>query len=184
MQKLFSLKLVLKIGNSAQIGHAIFSGSQPHYFRNTNVASMMNVSWWAPSCTGLELNGMGCSDKGDNPPPLPVKGSTADYGNLLDNQDLMSPSTPPPPPPHQRVGVLIRSERSSLMMHGTCNETRGHYTHLTSRSASFSIPTTVGPVLMCVHSCLHVHACFTLACVLVLHLCIIFVMCVTEECRH
>ncbi|KAG7228059.1 hypothetical protein INR49_005681 [Caranx melampygus] len=47
---------------------------------------------------------MGCSDKGETPPPLPVKGSTADYGNLLDNQDLTSPSTPPPPPPHQRPG--------------------------------------------------------------------------------
>lgn len=52
--------------------------------------------------SNLELNGMGCSDKGETPPPLPVKGSTADYGNLLDNQDLTSPSTPPPPPPHQR----------------------------------------------------------------------------------
>lgn len=54
---------------------------------------------------------MGCSDKGEIPPPLPVKGNTADYGNLLDNQDLTSPSTPPPPPPHQRVGVLIRDEK-------------------------------------------------------------------------
>ncbi|KAI9546849.1 Dedicator of cytokinesis protein 1 [Dissostichus eleginoides] len=52
--------------------------------------------------SSLELNGMGCSDKGETPPPLPVKGSNADYGNLLDNQDLTSPSTPPPPPPHQR----------------------------------------------------------------------------------
>ncbi|KAK5881418.1 hypothetical protein CesoFtcFv8_022219 [Champsocephalus esox] len=52
--------------------------------------------------SSLELNGMGCSDKGETPPPLPVKGSNADYGNLLDNQDLASPSTPPPPPPHQR----------------------------------------------------------------------------------
>lgn len=68
---------------------------------------------------------MGCSDKGEIPPPLPVKGSTADYGNLQDNQDLTSPSTPPPPPPHQRVGVLIRAERSSLMMQGTYNKTRG-----------------------------------------------------------
>lgn len=48
---------------------------------------------------------MGSSDKGEVPPPLPVKGSTADYGNLLDNQELTSPSTPPPPPPHLRVGV-------------------------------------------------------------------------------
>lgn len=53
---------------------------------------------------------MSCSDKGETPPPLPLKGNTADYGNLLDNQDLTSPSTPPPPPPHQRVGVLIRDE--------------------------------------------------------------------------
>uniref|UniRef100_A0A8D3BLA3 Dedicator of cytokinesis 1 n=1 Tax=Scophthalmus maximus TaxID=52904 RepID=A0A8D3BLA3_SCOMX len=52
--------------------------------------------------SSLELNGMGCSDKGETPPPLPVKGSTADYGNLLDNQDTTGPSTPPPPPPHQR----------------------------------------------------------------------------------
>lgn len=59
---------------------------------------------------GVELNGMGCSDKGEIPPPLPVKGNT-DYGNLLDNQDLTSPSTPPPPPPYQRVGVLIRDEK-------------------------------------------------------------------------
>ncbi|XP_035997911.1 dedicator of cytokinesis protein 1 isoform X4 [Fundulus heteroclitus] len=49
-----------------------------------------------------ELNGMGCTDKGETPPPLPVKVCTGDYGNLLDNQDLTSPSTPPPPPPHQR----------------------------------------------------------------------------------
>uniref|UniRef100_A0A7N6AW27 Dedicator of cytokinesis 1 n=1 Tax=Anabas testudineus TaxID=64144 RepID=A0A7N6AW27_ANATE len=60
--------------------------------------------------SSLELNGMSCADKGETPPPLPVKGSTADYGNLLDNQDLMSPSTPPPPPPHQRVGVLISAQ--------------------------------------------------------------------------
>ncbi|XP_054605243.1 dedicator of cytokinesis protein 1 isoform X2 [Nothobranchius furzeri] len=52
--------------------------------------------------SNLELNGMGCSDKGEVPPPLPVKGSTSDYGNLLDHQDLTTPSTPPPPPPHQR----------------------------------------------------------------------------------
>uniref|UniRef100_A0A7N8XJJ8 Dedicator of cytokinesis 1 n=1 Tax=Mastacembelus armatus TaxID=205130 RepID=A0A7N8XJJ8_9TELE len=54
--------------------------------------------------TVSNLNGMGCSDKGEIPPPLPVKGNMADYGNLQDNQDLMSPSTPPPPPPHQRHG--------------------------------------------------------------------------------
>ncbi|KAM7370639.1 hypothetical protein PAMP_010168 [Pampus punctatissimus] len=60
------------------------------------------LSFSLHTASNLELNGMGCSDKGETPPPLPVKGSTADYGNLLDNQDLTSPSTPPPPPPHQR----------------------------------------------------------------------------------
>uniref|UniRef100_A0A8C2Z5S6 Dedicator of cytokinesis 1 n=1 Tax=Cyclopterus lumpus TaxID=8103 RepID=A0A8C2Z5S6_CYCLU len=60
------------------------------------------LSFSLHTVSSLELNGMGCSDKGDTPPPLPVKGSNADYGNLLDNQDLTSPSTPPPPPPHQR----------------------------------------------------------------------------------
>lgn len=124
---------------------------------------------------------MGCSDKGETPPPLPVKGSTADYGNLVDNQDLMSPSTPPAPPPHQRVGILIRAEWSSLMMHGTYNETRGHYT-LDIRVSLSTI--TVGLVLRCVHSSLSVYVCFTLMSVLVLHLCIIFIMCVTRECRH
>lgn len=51
--------------------------------------------------TGLELNGTG-----EVPPPLPLKGNTADYGNLQDTQDACSPSTPPPPPPHHRVGVV------------------------------------------------------------------------------
>lgn len=53
------------------------------------------------SGSSLELNGTGGLDKNDVPPPLPVKSSTADYGNLFENPDL-SPSTPPPPPPHHR----------------------------------------------------------------------------------
>ncbi|NWI45253.1 DOCK1 protein, partial [Picathartes gymnocephalus] len=48
----------------------------------------------------LELNGMSSSDIPDVPPPLPLKGSTADYGNLLESQDLISPTTSPPA--HQR----------------------------------------------------------------------------------
>ncbi|NXR26947.1 DOCK1 protein, partial [Cinclus mexicanus] len=44
----------------------------------------------------LELNGMSSSDIPDVPPPLPLKGSTADYGNLLESQDLSSPTTSPP----------------------------------------------------------------------------------------
>ncbi|NXS79031.1 DOCK1 protein, partial [Erpornis zantholeuca] len=53
----------------------------------------------------LELNGMSSSDIPDVPPPLPLKGSTADYGNLMESQDLISPTTSPPahqqhlPPP-------------------------------------------------------------------------------------
>ncbi|XP_061910807.1 dedicator of cytokinesis protein 1-like [Entelurus aequoreus] len=60
------------------------------------------LSFSLHTVSNLELNGLGCADKAEIPPPLPVKGSTADYGNLLDNQDLSAPSTPPPPPPHQR----------------------------------------------------------------------------------
>ncbi|KAJ0016214.1 hypothetical protein NQD34_014504 [Periophthalmus magnuspinnatus] len=49
--------------------------------------------------SSLELNGTSGLDKTEVPPPLPVKSSTADYGNLFENPDL-SPSTPPPPPRH------------------------------------------------------------------------------------
>lgn len=147
----------LSDGEFTTIGRVIYSGSQSYSLRNTRV-----VWWWmwadeCPSSTDLELNGMGCSDKGEIPPPLPVKGSTADYGNLLDNQDLTSPSTPPPPPPHQRVGVLIRAERSSLMMHGTHNETRGRYTHLTIGSTSSTLPLLLYVLRWC--PCVHVCVC-------------------------
>ncbi|XP_031416415.1 dedicator of cytokinesis protein 1 isoform X3 [Clupea harengus] len=54
------------------------------------------------SGSNLELNGMGCAEKGEVPPPLPMKGSMADYGNLMDNPELASPTTPPPPLPHHR----------------------------------------------------------------------------------
>ncbi|NXY11701.1 DOCK1 protein, partial [Pteruthius melanotis] len=47
----------------------------------------------------LELNGMSSSDIPDVPPPLPLKGSTADYGNLMESQDLISPTTSPPAHP-------------------------------------------------------------------------------------
>lgn len=153
------------------IGHVVYFGSRQRCRRNAHV-----VRWWMwaderPSFADLELNGMGCSDKGEIPPPLPVKGSTADYGNLLDNQDLTSPSTPPPPPPHQRVGVLIRAERSSLMMHGTYNETRGWYTHLTFGSTSFTVPYPCTSCRHVPHSSSASAASF-------------LVPCVTEECWH
>ncbi|MGH0159760.1 UNVERIFIED_CONTAM: hypothetical protein FKN15_037907, partial [Acipenser sinensis] len=63
--------------------------------------------------SSMELNGMGCPERTDIPPPLPIKSNTGDYGNLMDNQDLTTPATPPPPPPHQRVCVLIRSNTAS-----------------------------------------------------------------------
>ncbi|KFU92795.1 Dedicator of cytokinesis protein 1, partial [Chaetura pelagica] len=51
--------------------------------------------------SSLELNGMSSSNIPDVPPPLPLKGSMADYGNLMESQDLISPTTSPPA--HQRV---------------------------------------------------------------------------------
>lgn len=59
------------------------------------------------------------------------------------------------------------------MMHGTYNETRGQDAHLTSRSASFTTPATAGAELMCAF------VFYTRV-----RVCTIFVMCVTEECRH
>ncbi|XP_036078774.1 dedicator of cytokinesis protein 1 isoform X3 [Rousettus aegyptiacus] len=44
-----------------------------------------------------ELNGMAGTDAAEVPPPLPVKGGSADYGSLAE-----PPDAPPPPPPHQR----------------------------------------------------------------------------------
>lgn len=52
--------------------------------------------------SSVELNGMTTVDLADVPPPLPLKGSMADYGNLMENQDSVGSATPPPPPPHQR----------------------------------------------------------------------------------
>ncbi|TRY58239.1 hypothetical protein DNTS_021940, partial [Danionella cerebrum] len=54
------------------------------------------------SGSSLELNGTSYTDKGEIPPPLPVKSCMGDYGNLMDNSNLASPTTPPPPPPHHR----------------------------------------------------------------------------------
>ncbi|NWI15258.1 DOCK1 protein, partial [Crypturellus soui] len=49
----------------------------------------------------LELNGLAGPEPADVPPPLPLKGSTADYGNLLESPDVGSPATSPPA--HPRV---------------------------------------------------------------------------------
>lgn len=53
--------------------------------------------------TDLELNGVSSLEMADIPPPLPLKGSMADYGNLMENQELISPTTPPAA--HQRVSL-------------------------------------------------------------------------------
>lgn len=49
-----------------------------------------------PRIPGAELNGMAGTDAAEVPPPLPVKGGSADYGSLAEPPDA-------PPPPHQRV---------------------------------------------------------------------------------
>ncbi|XP_053307197.1 dedicator of cytokinesis protein 1 isoform X1 [Spea bombifrons] len=50
------------------------------------------------SLPGMEMNGMTSTEAVDIPPPLPVKGNMADYGNVMDYQEFINPSTPPPPP--------------------------------------------------------------------------------------
>ncbi|KAG8517471.1 Dedicator of cytokinesis protein 1 [Galemys pyrenaicus] len=52
--------------------------------------------------SGLELNGVSGLDVAEVPPPLPLKGSLADYGNLVESPELAGSPAPPPPPPHQR----------------------------------------------------------------------------------
>nr|XP_009942214.1 PREDICTED: dedicator of cytokinesis protein 1-like [Opisthocomus hoazin] len=61
--------------------------------------------------SNLELNGMSSSDVPDVPPPLPLKGSMADYGNLMESQDLISPTTSPPA--HQRRDVVLLVDMSA-----------------------------------------------------------------------
>uniref|UniRef100_A0A8D2JDN8 Dedicator of cytokinesis 1 n=1 Tax=Varanus komodoensis TaxID=61221 RepID=A0A8D2JDN8_VARKO len=51
--------------------------------------------------SNMELNGMNSLEMADIPPPLPLKGSMADYGNLLESHEPLSPATSPPVP--QRV---------------------------------------------------------------------------------
>ncbi|XP_043912113.1 dedicator of cytokinesis protein 1 [Protopterus annectens] len=56
-----------------------------------------------PPVPNPEFNGMASPEITNVPPPLPVKVCTSDYGNIMENQELMIPTTPPPPPPpHSR----------------------------------------------------------------------------------
>ncbi|ELW67263.1 Dedicator of cytokinesis protein 1 [Tupaia chinensis] len=64
--------------------------------------------------SSLELNGMTGMDVADVPPPLPLKGSMADYGNVMESQDLMGSPTPPPPPPHQRLSFYLIPDRLAV----------------------------------------------------------------------
>lgn len=59
---------------------------------------------------------MTAMDAAEVPPPLPLKGSTADYGNLMEKQDAMASATPPPPPPHQRVSQGFPSAESKALL--------------------------------------------------------------------
>lgn len=62
--------------------------------------------WFSTSpFPGLELNGMTVTglEVAEVPPPLPLKGTSTDYGTLTENLDLTGSPAPPPPPPHQRV---------------------------------------------------------------------------------
>uniref|UniRef100_A0A8D2JC58 Dedicator of cytokinesis 1 n=1 Tax=Varanus komodoensis TaxID=61221 RepID=A0A8D2JC58_VARKO len=54
--------------------------------------------------SNMELNGMNSLEMADIPPPLPLKGSMADYGNLLESHEPLSPATSPPVP--QRVSFI------------------------------------------------------------------------------
>lgn len=58
----------------------------------------MQVPYHCP-CTGLlflgmEQNGVPAAEPMDIPPPLPLKGSTGDYGNVLEYQTFIQPATP------------------------------------------------------------------------------------------
>ncbi|KAM6442879.1 dedicator of cytokinesis protein 1 isoform 1-T1 [Liasis olivaceus] len=48
-----------------------------------------------------ELNGMNNLEMMDIPPPLPLKGSMADYGNVTEGHESISPATSPPVPQRQ-----------------------------------------------------------------------------------
>lgn len=62
---------------------------------------------------------------GETPPPLPIKSGMGDYGNLMENPELASPTTPPPPPLHHRVKPLSihRHPHTFLAVNGAiiCN---------------------------------------------------------------
>ncbi|XP_075468365.1 dedicator of cytokinesis protein 1 isoform X2 [Ascaphus truei] len=60
------------------------------------ITPRMKLIFSLPS--GMEQNGVTAVESVDIPPPLPVKGNMADYGNVMENQEFIIPGTPPPPP--------------------------------------------------------------------------------------
>uniref|UniRef100_A0A803SR84 Dedicator of cytokinesis 1 n=1 Tax=Anolis carolinensis TaxID=28377 RepID=A0A803SR84_ANOCA len=57
--------------------------------------------------SNLDLNGMATLEMTNVPPPLPLKGSMADYGNLMETHESISPATSPPVP--QRVSIVLQN---------------------------------------------------------------------------
>uniref|UniRef100_A0A8C3SFB9 Dedicator of cytokinesis 1 n=1 Tax=Chelydra serpentina TaxID=8475 RepID=A0A8C3SFB9_CHESE len=74
--------------------------------------------------SNLELNGVSSLEMADIPPPLPLKGSMADYGNLMENQELISPTTPPAA--HQRecfpVQIPSKNDNFSVCLSERCTD--------------------------------------------------------------
>uniref|UniRef100_A0A8C4YF34 Dedicator of cytokinesis 1 n=1 Tax=Gopherus evgoodei TaxID=1825980 RepID=A0A8C4YF34_9SAUR len=74
--------------------------------------------------SNLELNGISSLEMADIPPPLPLKGNMADYGNLMENQELISPTTPPAA--HQRecspVQIPSKNDNFSVCLSEICTD--------------------------------------------------------------
>ncbi|KAH0623655.1 hypothetical protein JD844_006657 [Phrynosoma platyrhinos] len=64
--------------------------------------------------SNMELNGMTSLEMTDIPPPLPLKGSMADYGNLTETHESISPATSPPVP--QRNNAFCGQEETQRLI--------------------------------------------------------------------
>ncbi|CAJ0966420.1 unnamed protein product [Ranitomeya imitator] len=90
---------------SAVVGDRRFSASQNQASaQQPPPVTPRSKLTFSPSI-GMEQNGVGSAEPMDVPPPLPVKSSIGDYGNVTDYQDFIPPATPPPPP--QRVSFRL-----------------------------------------------------------------------------
>ncbi|XP_077114499.1 dedicator of cytokinesis protein 1 [Ranitomeya variabilis] len=83
---------------SAVVGDRRFSASQSQASaQQPPPVTPRSKLTFSPSI-GMEQNGVGSAEPMDVPPPLPVKSSIGDYGNVTDYQDFIPPATPPLPP--------------------------------------------------------------------------------------